>query len=193
MISTLRGVVTDKLVDSLILDVHGVGYEVRVTPRLWNAASSGTEMIICTHFHVREDAQTLFGFVDLHERDMFRTLLTVSGVGPKIAMGVLSVAAPDDIIRAVQTEDTAALKAPGVGPKIVKRLISELKSVFEGLPTMAGKAGNNAQSGKRMEIVEALLQLDYTEREASEMLDGIDIEANDVSSIIKLVLRQRAP
>lgn len=192
MISFLRGTVTDKLPDSLILDVHGVGYEVRVTPRLWQGAATEAQILIYTHFHVREDVQVLFGFSDLHERDMFRTLLTVSGVGPKTAMAVLSVATSEDIIRAVQREDVAALKAPGVGPKIVKRLISELKTIFEGMKT-TGHATIQAQNGKRGEIVEALVQLDYTEREVLDMLEGIDIESQDVQSVIKLVLRNRAP
>lgn len=190
MISLLQGKVIDKLPQTIIIDVRGVGYEVRVTPRLWEDARSGGEMIIYTHFHVREDAQVLFGFADLHERDMFRTLLTVNSVGPKIAMAVLSVAAPEDIIRAVQSEDAAALKAPGVGPKIVKRLISELKTVFGEMPQLSvhDKGG---KKNVRIDVIEALKSLGYNDRETETMLAGLDLEGKTLDDALRAALQKR--
>ncbi len=188
MISSLRGIVSDKLPDSLILDVHGVGYEVRVTPRLWQAARAETEIVIYTHFHVREDNQVLFGFTDLQERDLFRTLLTVSGVGPKTAMAVMSAVTPDELIRAVQTEDAAALKAPGVGPKIVKRLIAELKPAFDRLPTTSiGIASISFATSS--EAVQALQQLGYSEEEIRLAMKEIEQQDLSVEQTVKSVLR----
>lgn len=188
MISFLRGTVCDKLPDSLILDVHGVGYEVRVTPRLWQVARAETEVLIYTHFHVREDAQVLFGFADLAERDMFRTLLTVSGVGPKTAMAVLSAVTPDALIRAVQQEDVAALKAPGVGPKIVKRLITELKTTFDRLP-MTSVGTTSLSFATSSEAVQALQQLGYSEAEIRLALNELDPQNLSTEQMVKEVLR----
>jgi Holliday junction DNA helicase RuvA len=190
MISLLQGRVIEKLPQTIIIDVRGVGYEVRVTPRLWQQAHSDMDIVVYTHFHVREDAQVLFGFVDLRERDMFRTLLTVNSVGPKIAMAVLSVAAPDDIVRAVQNEDVSALKAPGVGPKIVKRLIAELKAVFGELSLLTPK-GAHVVTTAHAEAASALLQLGYTEQEVRAMMDGIDTSDMTVQEVIKRVLAKR--
>lgn len=190
MISILRGCIIEKLAHTVIIDVRGVGYEVRVTPRMWQQARSGGEIVVYTHFHVREDAQVLFGFADLRERDMFRTLLTVNSVGPKIAMAVLSVAAPDDIIRAVQNEDLSALKAPGVGPKIVKRLLSELKSVF-GETSLLSASDKPGQQNVRMDVIEALKSLGYNERETEQMLAGVEMEGKSLDDALRAVLQKR--
>ncbi len=190
MISLLQGRVIEKLPQTIIIDVRGVGYEVRVTPRLWQQALSEADIVIYTHFHVREDAQVLFGFADLRERDMFRTLLTVNGVGPKIAMAVLSVAIPDDIIRAVQTEDVSMLKAPGVGPKIVKRLLSELKAVFGEMSPMAA-SGKRGHTSVRTDVIEALASLGYNERETEAMLSGLELEGKSLDDALRAVLQKR--
>lgn len=176
MISFIRGRVAEKLVDSLIIDVHGIGYEVRVTPRLMQAARAESEVQIYTHFHVREDNQVLFGFADLAERDMFRTLLNVSGVGPKTAMAVLSAVTPDQLILAVHQEDAGALKAPGVGPKLVKRLISELKSVFEDMNTVGVFASSPlaVNNSVRQDVTSALFALGYRQDEVDVLTRGID-------------------
>ncbi len=190
MISFLRGCLRQKLSQSLLLDVHGVGYEVRVTPRLWQATREGSEIEVYTHFHVREDAQILFGFSDLHERDMFRTLLGVSGIGPKTAMAVLSAADPETIVRAVQTDDTAALKAPGVGPKIVKRIVSELKSAFaERFVSNKGVAMAKG-TGLHADLQEALLQLGYHEREIADLLREADLEGLSVEKALRVILKK---
>lgn len=190
MISFVRGTVAEKLVDSLILDVNGVGYEVRVTPRLWTIAHAGSEVRIFTHFHVREDLQMLYGFADLSERDMFRTLLNVSGVGPKIAMAVLSAVTPDQLVRAVHQEDAAALKAPGVGPKLVKRLLTELKSVFEDMKSVGAFAqpafsGNNSV---RQDVTSALFALGYRQDEVDALTRGVDWDTVTTEQALKTLL-----
>ncbi|MBI4121742.1 MAG: Holliday junction branch migration protein RuvA [Parcubacteria group bacterium] len=191
MISSLQGVVLEKLAMALLLDVHGVGYEVRVTPRLWQAAHAGQDLRVYTHFQVREDAQVLYGFSDLHERDTFRQLLSVNGVGPKIAMAVLSAATPDEVIRAVQTEDTAALKAPGVGPKIVKRIIVELKAVF-GEAVVHGSASkpSSANNSLRQDLFSALGHLGYADHEIEQLMHGADIEGLTVQQALKQLLQK---
>lgn len=190
MISFLRGRLHQKLTHSLLLDVHGVGYEVRVTPRVWQSAREGSEVEIWTHLHVREDAQVLFGFSDLHEREMFRTLLNVSGIGPKTAMAVLSAADPETIVRAVQTDDAAALKTPGVGPKIVKRIISELKSVFAERLVSSKGVTLSKSTGMRADLQDALLQLGYNEREIMELVSEADLEGLSVEKALRVILKK---
>lgn len=190
MISFIRGTVAVKLVDSLIIDVHGIGYEVRVTPRLWQQARAQAEIQIYTHFHVREDNHVLYGFADLAERDMFRTLLNVSGVGPKTAMAVLSAVTPDQLIRAVHQEDAAALKAPGVGPKLVKRLIAELKSVFEDMKSVGvfpqSPLGSN--NSVRQDVTSALFALGYRQDEVDTLTRGIDWDTVTSEQALKTLL-----
>lgn len=190
MISFVRGTVAEKLTDSLIIDVQGVGYEVRVTPRLWQLAHGQSEMQVFTHFHVREDIQLLYGFADLAERDMFRTLLNVSGVGPKTAMAVLAVVTPDQLIRAVHQEDSAALKAPGVGPKLVKRLIAELKAVFEDMKSVGSFAQSPlaTHNSVRQDVTSALFALGYRQDEVDALTRGIEWDTVTSEQALKTLL-----
>lgn len=190
MISSLRGTVLEKWEQSLLIEVHGVGYEVRVTPALWQHARAGAELLVYTHFHVREDAQVLYGFVDAQERTMFQTLLTVNGVGPKVAMSVLSVASPKEIVTAVQREDGTGLKAPGVGPKIVKRLIAELKTVFGEMPQFSAQ-DQGGQASIRMDVNNALASLGYNEREIETMLMGLELDGRNVEDVVRAALKKR--
>lgn len=188
MISSLRGIVSEKWLQSVVLDVHGVGYEVRVTPAVMQHAKQGKELMLYTHFHVREDAQMLYGFLEAQEKNLFQTLIGVTGVGPKIAMALLSASSPKNIIAAIQQEDAAALKAPGVGPKIVKRLIAELKPA---LGDMAIGSGHQAIGSSKSEAMGALIQLGYTESEVRSMMQDVDTSGLSAQEIIKRVLQKR--
>lgn len=133
MIGRLRGVIAGKNADRVLLDVAGVGYEIAVPPRtLVELPGIGEEGVVHTHLYVREDAMALFGFADEDQRDLFRVLLSVSGVGPKVALAILGTMTPDDLRRAVLTEDAAALTAvPGIGKRSAQKLMLELRPKLE--------------------------------------------------------------
>ncbi len=133
MIGRLRGTVADKRGERVLLDVSGVGYEIAVPPRaLVELPGIGEEAVVHTHLHVREDAMALFGFSTEDQRDLFRVLLAVSGVGPKVALAILGTMSPDDLRRAVVTEDAGALTAvPGIGKRSAQKLILELRPKLE--------------------------------------------------------------
>lgn len=133
MIGRLRGLVAEKRGDRVLLDVAGVGYEIAVPPRvLVELPGIGEEAVVHSHLHVREDAMALFGFSTEDQRDLFRVLLGVSGVGPKVALAILSTMSPDDLRRAVVTEDAAALTAvPGIGKRSAQKLMLELRPKLE--------------------------------------------------------------
>ncbi len=133
MIGRLRGIVAEKHAEGVLLDVAGVGYEMAVPPRaLVELPGLGDEAVVHTHLHVREDAMALFGFSSEDQRDLFRLLLGISGVGPKVALAILGTMTPDDLRRAVLTDDAAALTAvPGIGKRSAQKLLLELRPKLE--------------------------------------------------------------
>jgi len=133
LIGRLRGVVADKGPERVLLEVGGVGYELAVPPRtLVELPPIGDEAVVHTHLYVREDAMSLYGFATDDQRDLFRILLGVSGVGPKVALAILGTMSPDDLRRAVLTEDAAALTAvPGIGKRSAQKLMLELRPKLE--------------------------------------------------------------
>jgi len=135
VIGRLTGELVEKAPPALMVDVSGVGYEVEASMNtFYKLPEVGTFVTIYTHFVVREDAQLLFGFADKQERALFRTLIKVNGVGPKLALTILSGISTDEFVRSVHAEDTAALvRLPGVGKKTAERLIVEVKDKLDKL------------------------------------------------------------
>lgn len=135
MIGRLTGELIEKLPPALMLDVSGVGYEVEASMNtFYKLPDVGTFVTLYTHFVVREDAQLLYGFADKQERSLFRQLIKVNGVGPKLALTILSGISADEFVRCVHAEDTAALvRLPGVGKKTAERLIIEVKDKLDKL------------------------------------------------------------
>ncbi len=135
MIGRLTGELIEKLPPALMLDVSGVGYEVEASMNtFYKLPDVGTFVTLYTHFVVREDAQLLYGFADKQERSLFRQLIKVNGVGPKLALTILSGISVDEFVRSVHAEDTAALvRLPGVGKKTAERLIIEVKDKLDKL------------------------------------------------------------
>jgi Holliday junction DNA helicase RuvA len=133
MIGRLRGLLAAKGADRVVLDVGGIGYEVAVTPTgLTELPAIGEEAVLHTHLHVREDLLQLYGFASEDERGLFRLLVGVSGVGPKLAMAILATLRPDELRRAVLTDDTASLTAvPGIGLRSAQKLMLELRPRLE--------------------------------------------------------------
>lgn len=168
MIGRLRGQLVDKSGDGILIDVGGVGYEVFVAPNtLVDLPGIGEDAVVHTHLHVREDIQALYGFMSRQARDLFRLLIGVSGVGPKVAMAILGTLSPDDLRRAVMTEDVDALTAvPGIGKRSAAKLMLELRPKLE-LPDAETFSGS---SSAVVEVRGALEGLGYDAAEIREAL-----------------------
>lgn len=173
MIAFLTGRVAGRGVGYALLDVGGVGYRLLMSSASLAALpAKGDEVTVLTHLHVREDELTLFGFENQAEQEAFAALMTVSGVGPKLALAVLSTLTPDELAGAIATEDVAAVSAvPGVGRKTAQRIIVDLADrlgrVGEGGATQPGTA-----SGALVEAREALLAMGFSAAEISVALKG---------------------
>ncbi|MDR3967012.1 MULTISPECIES: Holliday junction branch migration protein RuvA [Sutterella] len=166
MIGRLHGKLLEKNPPQILIDVSGVGYEVDVPMSTFcNLPEVGGELTLHTHFVVREDAELLYGFATLAERAVFRALIKISGVGPKIALALLSGITVDQLKDAVDRGETGLLtKVPGIGKKTAERLVLELKGKLAG--TGAATAAVPT-SGARADVAAALIALGYSEREAA--------------------------
>lgn len=166
MIGRLHGKLLEKNPPQILIDVSGVGYEVDVPMSTFcNLPEVGGELTLHTHFVVREDAELLYGFATLAERAVFRALIKISGIGPKIALALLSGITVDQLKDAVDRGETGLLtKVPGIGKKTAERLVLELKGKLAG--TGAATAAVPT-SGARADVAAALIALGYSEREAA--------------------------
>jgi Holliday junction DNA helicase RuvA len=172
MISQLRGKVVARMLDGVVLDVNGVGYRVQTTLRALRKAGGGQEVTLDTYLHVREDALQLYGFADPAERELFEYFLSVSGVGPKVALAILSGSTPADLKRAIALEDVTRFVAiPGIGKKTAERVVLELK---EKIGTVVSLPGS---SDHELVARDALVELGYSLAEAERALASTDPEA----------------
>ena len=187
--------------DVIVVEAGHVGLAIHVPVSLLpELPGMGKEVTVYTYFQVREDAMTLYGFLHSQDRDMFRQLLGVNGIGPKGALGILSVLRPDDLRLAIVSEDVKALaKAPGIGNKTAQRLILELKdklSLEDAFEQKLAKNDNPVQNkakGAKNEAIEALVALGYSSSEALKALNGIEItDDTDVEDILKAALKNMA-
>lgn len=173
MIGFLRGVILRKQPPHLLIDVHGVGYEVEAPmSTFYDLPDAGTEVTLFTHLVVREDAQVLFGFGTEAERRFFRSLIRVNGVGPKLALTILSGISVDGFVRCVRENDTVALtRLPGIGKKTAERLVVEMRDRLDETGVPATAVG--AKANPRDEALGALISLGYRPQEAGAMLQAI--------------------
>jgi Holliday junction DNA helicase RuvA len=171
MIGRIQGVLLDKSFPQVIVSCHGVGYEIDVPmSTFYPLPRAGEEVTLLTHLVVREDAHLLFGFLTAAERATFRQLLKISGVGPKVALSVLSGLSVEDLAAAVADGDSGRLtKIPGIGKKTAERLVLELRDKLPKVASVA-RADGRAASG---EVVSALLALGYNDREAQAAAKGL--------------------
>jgi len=171
MISRLRGAPAGRTVDGLVLDVGGVGYLVAATPSALRRADGAPEMTLETYLHVREDALQLYGFADAAERALFVHLLGVGGIGPKVALAVVSSAPAADLQRAIALGDTARFQAiPGIGKKTAERIVLELKdSIGDAIETSVGVGAPRGLVAR-----DALVELGYSVVEAERALARVD-------------------
>jgi len=189
VIGQLRGRPAARRRDGLVLDVGGVGYLVQATPRALARAEGAAEVTLETYLHVREDALQLYGFADAAERELFEQLLSVSGVGPKVALAILSGSTPAELRRAIAREDTARFQAiPGIGRKTAQRVVLELKEKLAS-PAAAAEAGGEAQP--HLIARDALVELGYSPAEAERALAEIDADLPPEERV-RLALRRAA-
>lgn len=191
MISCLSGTILEKNAPLVVVDVHGVGYEVHVSMHTFYVLPAvGAPVQLYTQMVVREDAQLLFGFARREERDSFRALVKVSGIGAKIALGVLSQFSTDELAAAIAAEDVKRLSAaPGIGKKTAERLVLELRGKLTASSTAAATLFQ-AEGGQHEDIVSTLLALGYSEREAQAACKNLPTGV-DVSEGVRLALKNR--
>ncbi len=191
MISRLRGTPAGRTPDGLVIDVGGVGYVLAATPSALRIADGAREVVVETYLHVREDALQLYGFADAAERELFVHLIGVSGIGPKVALAIVSSGPPSELRRSIVLEDSARFQAiPGIGKKTAERIVLELKEKVGGddvvaLPVPAGSG--NAHVTAR----DALVELGFSLAEAEQALAGIDPDL-PAEERVRLALRSAA-
>ena len=201
MIGRLRGTLAEKQPPHLILDVNGLGYELEVPmTTLYRLPSVGEPLTLHTHLVVREDAQLLYGFIGRRERDFFRELIRLNGVGPKLALALMSSLEVDELVRCVQAQDTSALvRVPGVGKKTAERLLVELKDRFkawESVPSMFALVPNQPDGAPAQPVasaesdaVSALISLGYKPQEASKAVSAIKDKGLSSEDMIRRALK----
>jgi Holliday junction DNA helicase RuvA len=196
MIGFLRGKLAAKHPPQLVLDVNGVGYELDAPmSTFYGLPAVGTEITLRTHLVVREDAHILFGFGTERERQMFRELLKVSNVGPKLALAILSGMSVDNFLRCVEAGDADSMvKIPGVGRKTADRLIVEMRDRVKGFGEIsfavhAGMTEPGISAGPQAEAFSALVALGYKPAEVTRLLKGVGTDAQSVEDIIRQALK----
>jgi Holliday junction DNA helicase RuvA len=195
MIARLSGILAEISGDSAVIDVGGVGYLVHLSARTLSAIGAiGGEVLLLTELQVREDAWTLFGFGSAAERDSFRALTSVQGVGGRLALAILSVLSPDDLARAVAQGDKAMIgRASGVGPKLAARIANELQGKL-GATGLGGSAAV-PRAGAAADAVSALANLGFKPAEASAAVNAAEDElgANaSLDALVRLALKKAA-
>ncbi|SEE05383.1 Holliday junction branch migration protein RuvA [Ruania alba] len=192
MIASVSGRVAHVGLDACVLEAGGLGYRVHATPGTLAGLRDGSEATLATSLVVREDSMTLFGFADAEERDVFELVQTVSGVGPRLALAMLAVHSPDDLRRAVATEDLKALTlVPGIGQKGARRIILELGDrlgpAADGSPVVP--APSTGGGAARTDVVAALTGLGWAAKQAESAVDAVLAEESSAGADTGAVLR----
>ncbi len=191
MISFLRGTLAAKTAGSAVVEVGGIGYQVVMSGRgLSRLGQVGDSVSVLTHLQVRDDALVLYGFCSQGEKDVFAKLTSVSSVGPKVALSVLSTYDPEDVIAAVVAQDLAAIqRVPGVGKKMASRIVLELKDSFAaaGQEPLPGVSARSVSAKKG--AIEALLSMGFTSEETELALKGAPADA-DEAGLLQYALRR---
>ncbi len=196
MIGRLKGTLLEKKAPRLLLDVNGIGYEVDAPmTTFYELPEVGSAVTLHTHFVVREDAQLLYGFLRESDRSLFRTLIKISGVGPKLALAILSGMSADEFVGCVQGGDSVALtRVPGVGKKTAERLVVEMRDRvkdWQGVslsPDAVTQAGEHATRALK-DAISALVALGYKPQEASRMVNAVESVGLASEAVIRLALR----
>ena len=214
LISYIKGTVAYKGKDSVVIENHGIGYQIKVPSRVLEGVNSGEEAMLHTYLYVREDQLALFGFSSIQELETFQILLGISGIGPKAALSVLSTMSVEDLYYAVFSEDAKSIaKTPGIGPKGAKRMIIELKDKLnledlesvsgteEAAPQSSSTEGDSiadtvqaflaANDSKTLDTVQALVALGYSNGEAYRAVHSVpEAEKLDAEQLLKEALKK---
>lgn len=201
MIQYIKGTLADMDEESVIIDNHGIGFQVHISGQTFDYLPEvGAEIKMYVYFQVKEDGLALFGFLTKDDLRVFKLLIGVNGVGPKGALAVLSVLTPDNLRFAVIADDAKAIaKAPGIGTKTAQRIVLELKDklkledAFATREELVKNPLAEQEKGVRQEALLALTSLGYSASEASQVLSGIEITPeSDVEDVLKLALKNMA-
>ncbi len=197
MIARLTGILAETTADHAVLDVGGVGYLVQASARTLSAIGPvGGSVMLLTEMQVREDSMTLFGFGSAGERDWFRLLISVQGVGGKVALAILSTLEADELSRAVSSGDKAMVaRANGVGPKLAQRIVMELKDKIGGVSLGAAGSLPKAAAGAAADAVSALANLGFKPAEAGAAVAAAEAELGEGASLdalVRLALKKAA-
>jgi Holliday junction DNA helicase RuvA len=191
MISRVRGTVLAVELDHAVIEVGGIGIDVRAAPSLLATLRRGEQASVATSLVVREDSLTLFGFADAESRELFELVQTVSGVGPRLALAMLAVLEPETLRQAVADGNTSVLtQVPGVGRKGAERLVVELRDkvgTVAGAATTTGGPAAPAQSTLRPAVLDALVGLGFGQKQAEQAVDGVlaDHDTGDESAVLR--------
>lgn len=190
MISYLSGKVLNKGANFVVLLVNGVGYKVFMEPSRCIELESEQDLSLYTHQHVREDMLDLYGFKSMEELEMFEMLLTISGVGPKSALGVISIASVEDLKDSIANGDSSLLvKVSGIGKKTAERVVLELRDKVDSLATGDYLAGGGKAGSSSSDEIDALLALGYSMQQAREALRNVSSDITDSGERIREALR----
>lgn len=194
MIAYIRGIVTEKNINTVVVECGGIGYDIFATGRDIDKLSKGGEVLIHTYLRISEDAHTLYGFLNKDDMDMFKKLISVSGVGPKAALSIMSTLSGFDLKMAIVSEDHKAISvAVGVGVKIAKKIILELKEKVDIDGIASTEVDNTGVSSVASEVVEALVSLGYSSSEAYKAVKDIEVKDGDTTEdVLKLALKKMA-
>ncbi|HZG35465.1 MAG TPA: Holliday junction branch migration protein RuvA [Gaiellaceae bacterium] len=191
MIARLRGMPVGRSADGLVLDVNGVGYLVAASAGALRKADGPGKVVVETYLHVREDTLQLYGFADASERELFTQLLTVNGVGPKVALAIVSGSSVAELRRAIALEDAARFQAiPGIGKKTAERIVLELKGKL-GADDLAPVVVAGGVGASHVTARDALVELGYSVGEAEQALAAVD-PALPAEERVRHALRQAA-
>ena len=199
MISYIKGTLERRAESYIIIETGGIGYQVFVSPAtLAKLPQTGAEVKVFTYFSVKEDGMSLYGFASVEEQEMFNKLLTVSGVGPKGALGFLSMLKPSEIVMAILSDDVKTLsKAPGVGRKTAQRVILELKDKFKteeaiamGGEELGGIVEVTVDGDAKFEAIDAMTALGYSRSEAAKAVNAVAAEGMSTEDILKAALKK---
>ncbi len=196
MIARLSGILLEKSPPLLVIDVNGVGYEIEAPSGLFSELpENGKQVAVIIHHHFSQDSQTLFGFSSLGERELFRKLLKISGIGAKMALNILSGANGEELARYVSMGDVASLtRLPGIGKKTAERIIMELRDKLDGLAMAGGtsiRGATPASNDPAAEASFALASLGYKPAEVSRMVSAVAESGMDAEEIIRKALQTR--
>ena len=194
MIGRLRGILLEMKPPEILIEVQGVAYEVKAPlSTCYRLPEIGAEVILLTHLSVREDAHTLFAFIDKHERSLFRSLIKVNGIGPKLALAILSSIDSHDFVNAIHTNDlTRLVRLPGIGKKTAERLLIEMADKLDEWETqVAAQMSLGDNKGKQVvdEAQAALVSLGFKPQEATKVLKQIPLEGLTAEDVLRKALQ----